>query len=148
MRAILAAIVIVAASAPHARANWEYTKWGMTPEQVVGASKGAVKIVPAADRYKDDEHEIAAQGSHNDGPLHLDVGFMFDNKGGGLTCVLYNATGEDAAVLKAILIKRYGPPTKEGSFLSSQTLEWKTPDEIGFVMGQTPVADVVTHCAP
>jgi hypothetical protein len=101
MRAMLAAIAIFVVLAPHARADWEYTKWGMTPEQVAGASKGAVKVVPAADRYKneDDHWEIAAQGSHSDGPLSLNIGFTFDTKAGGLKCVLYNAAGQEAARL-------------------------------------------------
>src|SRR5260370_10938211 len=105
MRAILAATVIFAALAPQARADWEYTKWGMTPEQVAGASKGAVTVVPAANRYKneDDHWEIAAQGTHSDGPLRLDVGVTFDTEAGGFKCVLYNASGQEATLLTAPL---------------------------------------------
>lgn len=150
MRAILAAIPIFAAVVSSARADWEYTKWGMTPEQVVSASKGAVTVLPAADRYKNEEDhwEIAAQGSHKDGSLNLSVGFTFDTKAGGLKCVMYNAEGQAAALLKGTMIRRYGPPQKESSLFGSQTLEWTTPDHIEFVMGQKAVAAVVTHCAP
>jgi hypothetical protein len=51
MRSILAAMPIAVMLAPCARADWEYTQWGMTPEQVASASGGAVKTSPAADRY-------------------------------------------------------------------------------------------------
>jgi hypothetical protein len=33
--------------APTARAEWQYTRWGMTPEQVVAASGGKAELLPA-----------------------------------------------------------------------------------------------------
>ena len=106
--------------------------------------------VPAKDRYKNeaDHWEIAAQGTHRDGPVNLNIGFTFDTKAGGLKCILYNADGQEAALVKGMMIKRYGPPAKESSLFGAQSLTWTKPDKIEFVMAQKPVAATVTQCAP
>lgn len=131
-------------------ADWDYTHWGMTPEQVAAASSGAVKVLPAPQRTRNEEDhwEIAADGSHVDGPLSLHTGFMFDTQGGGLKCVMYNAFGAEVEALRMVLTKRYGKALDESSFASTQTLTWRTPDNIDFAAGERPVAAVVTHCAP
>jgi hypothetical protein len=91
----------------------------MTPEQVVAASSGTVKVLPIAQRIRNekDHWEIGVEGSYTDGPLKLMVGFMFDTQGGGLRCVVYNAFGSDVEALQAALVKRYGKPIDENSFL-------------------------------
>jgi len=122
----------------------------MTPEQVAAASGGTVKVLPAAQRTRnDDDHwELAAEGTYIDGTLRLPVGFTFDTERGGLKCVMYNAMGADVEGLRGALVKRYGKPSKESSFGASNTLAWHTPDEIELTLGQRPVAAVVTHCGP
>ena len=48
MHRIFAAIAVVAGLVPAAaRADWQYTKWGMEPEEAVTASNGTMKILPA-----------------------------------------------------------------------------------------------------
>ena len=150
MRLLAAAFLIASACAPYARADWNYTKWGMTPEQVADASKGLVKVAPVVGRYRneDDHWEIAAQGTYIADTLNLDVGFSFDLRTGGLKCVLYNATGQQVGVLKDMIIRDHGPPAKDSSFGGARSLTWTTPDRIEFVIGQKPLAAAVTHCAP
>lgn len=147
---LVSALAALVARPQCALANWEYTTWGMTPDQVVAGSHGKASILPSAQRYRDDDAhwEMAVKGSYSDGPVDLDVGFTFDTQGKGLQCVFYNALGQQAAGLKDTLIKRYGPPQHEGTFSGTQTLSWKTPDQIDFAMGNKPVAAAVTHCAP
>jgi hypothetical protein len=149
MRVIPAAIAAIALLIPAARADWEYTKWGMTPEQVAAASKGEVKVVPVPQRYKDEDNhwEIAAQGTHIDGALRLDVGFAFDTQSGRLKCVLYNALGDQATPLKDVLVKRYGPPQSDENFAGTAMLKWSKPDAIELALAKNPVAAAVTHCA-
>ena len=149
MRVIAAACVIVAGFTTNARADWEYTKWGMTPEQVASASMGTVKLVPQRARFinEDDGWEIAAKGKYSAGPLTLDVGFIFDVQTGGLKCALYNANGAQATLLKETLTTRYGPPESRQSFIGAETLTWTKPDNIELTMGQKPVAAIVEHCA-
>ena len=149
MRMVLAVALVFGVLVPQAHADWEYTKWGMTPEQVVRASKGSVRIVPVADRYKnDDGWEIAVQGPFNTGGLRVDLGFTFDIKSGGLRCVLGNVLGDQAAGLKALLVKQLGPPKESGDFLGAETLAWETPDRVGLVIGRKPVAAVMEYCSP
>ena len=148
MKAQLFVGLIAALACGSARAEWGYTRWGMTPEQVAGRSSGDVKVLPKAERTKvgDDHTEIAAQGTFKDGPRVLSVGFMFDDKT-GLECVLYNAMGDDVAPVKADMIKRYGPG-KASEFGPTHTLSWTTPEKIELTIGDRPLAAVVTHCRP
>jgi hypothetical protein len=147
---IISALAVSLASPTAAMADWAYTHWGMTAEQVVAASGGSVKLLPPGERTRNDpdQWELAAQGNFLDGALTLPVGFTFDTKTGGLQCVMYNASGSDVEVLRGLLDKRYGKPKTESDYGSARGSIWKTPDEIEFVAGQKPVAAVVTHCAP
>src|SRR6195952_3766424 len=117
MRSILAAILIVVMLAPAARADWEYTKWGMTPEQVVRASGGHVKLLQGAEqRTVAPNMRQSAEGTYSDGSVALQVRFTFDPlNGNGLNCVFYAVTDEkQGPALKDLMIKRYGQPSNEG----------------------------------
>jgi hypothetical protein len=152
--AAFVALALAAFAVPRpAAADWEYTRWGMTAEQVIAASRGAASIVPIDSRYRneDEEYEITVEAVTS-GPPVLNIGFMFDIPGGGLKCVVYNASGFDADAVRAMLVQRYGKPIKESSFTfgrsQARTLSWKTPDAIEIVLNDKPVAAVVSHCAP
>jgi hypothetical protein len=77
---------------------------------------------------------------------------MFGIPGGGLKCVVYDASGPDAEVVQAMLVQRNGKPIKDSSFTlgrsQTRTLNWKTPDAIELVLNDKPVAAVVSQCAP
>lgn len=47
----MAAVGILCASTGMARADWEYTVWGMSPEEVIVASRGLAE--PSVDRERD-----------------------------------------------------------------------------------------------
>ena len=128
--------------APAARADWQYTHWGMTPEQLVAASKGKVKLVPEKDRPRLGPLVTAAEGEYQAGALNLHTVFMFDSASNGLACVafgVYNDIYDDA--LKAALIKQFGPPQKTNpgmAFLKMTTLTWRTPtDEIKLTISKS-----------
>lgn len=133
-----------------ANADWAYTHWGMTPEQVVAASSGTATVMPPAQRTREDaDHwELAAEGTYVDNALHLSVGFTFDTQSGGLKCVMYNAREAEVTTLQQLLIKRYGKALKDSSFGGTQIMTWDKPDKIELVIGQRPLAAVVSHCAP
>ena len=145
MRATVLALTITAATfSMPALADWEYTHWGMTPEQVADASSGMVKVLPKAERTRINDGEIAAQGQFASGGRTMDVGFQF-NAAGGLECVLYNALGDDVAPLKAELIRKYGAVEQYASD-GWYSLTWKKPERIELTVGEKPLAAVVTHC--
>ncbi len=108
----------VLAGAPVARADWGFTHWGMTPEQVLGASGDTAHLIAPAAHTRDvaDNWEVAVEGVVCDGGLTLDGGYMFDMRGGGLRCVVYNAAGDDVGKLRDSLLSRYGRPGKDSAF--------------------------------
>jgi hypothetical protein len=130
-------------------ADWAYTHWGMSPEQVAASSSGSVKILDVGKQTRDDADHwvLAAEGSFVDGGLRLAVGFTFDTTTNGLKCVMYNATGDNVAALKSVLVKRYGKPASTSSYGPTETLTWQQPDQIEFTSGQGPAA-AVTQCTP
>ncbi len=119
---------------PAAHADWQYTKWGMTPEQVVAASGGKAALLPAARRPRIPPLETAASGEFQDGALELRTAFSFNTDGSGLACVTYGLMSHDGdQAFKASLINRYGPPQRTSGLpaIGLQTLSWKTStDEI------------------
>jgi hypothetical protein len=124
-----------AGMAPPAMAEWEYAKWGMTPEQVAAASRGTVKVIPQAQRKRIEEAkmESGAEGTFKDGDLELHVAFSFDTRGTGLVAVGYNVM--DAAQndrLKDWLVRKYGAPRNKGGIpaIGLSTWDWDRPDEI------------------
>jgi hypothetical protein len=117
--------------APAAHADWQYTHWGMTPEQVLAASRGTAQLVPDKDRPRGLPTLTAATGTYQDGPLPLRVTFQFNTASNGLVCVSYGVNSHDSDdAFKAALVKRFGPAQKTsgGGFLGT-TLSWKTPTD-------------------
>ncbi len=133
-----------------ATADWAYTHWGMTAEQVAAASSGMVTLLPVAQRTRDeaDHWELAAQGMLTEGALHLPVGFTFDTRTGGLKCVMYNARDADVEAIHTMLVKRYGKPANDSRFGAMQMVSWRQPDAIELDIAEQPLAAVVSHCAP
>jgi hypothetical protein len=143
-------LALAAASGPAAHADWAFTRWGMTPEQVVAASGGTAHLVPPGKRHRDepDHWEIAAEGTSREGSVPLQTGYMFDTQGRGLICVLANATGDDAARLRDALLARYGQPREDSSFGPMRTLAWTKPDAVELTLNENPPTAAVTYCAP
>lgn len=134
MRRLPMSILCLLVAAPmSARADWEYTKWGMTPEQVAKASKGAAKVIPPAKRRTGGAVESGATAAQSLGPVKMAVGFLFDAKTHGLVCVISTVDDHSTnAQLESELLKRLGQPRKtSGDPGSMKSLEWVTPaDEI------------------
>lgn len=133
MKRLVIAIGLLIIIATQAHADWEYTRWGMTPEQVVAASKGAAKIIPQDQQKSNDAMKLTTkvEAIYSDGPLKLNVKFAF-NPANGLEMIGYEtldpAQGES---LKNWLIKKYGPPQHTDPPLQrTSTFVWEKPDEI------------------
>jgi hypothetical protein len=146
MRKAMAIIVLPVLLTPlQARADWVYTTWGMTPEQVVEASGGAATLIPPAERREVAGRELDAQGNFKDGHILLHVFFGFDAKTHELTCVFYNVANElQNARLKYRLTERYGAPS--GNEIAGVGIwHWSKPDAID-LQSMTGVASSVQHC--
>jgi len=150
VRVLCLSFVILFALVSGASADWEYTRWGMTPEQVAAASKGMVKVLPANARNTQGLANLqeAAAGTHKDGNLLLDVRFSFNTGTNGLDCVTYALrNAAQNALLKDTLTKRYGPPQKQGGIpdIGLEETSWTKADDIDFATVKGRGA-VVLHC--
>ena len=117
MRLIPVAVTAFAAwsmLATQAAADWEYTRWGMTPAQVVAASHGTVHAI-APQRRGGPGVVTQAEGTFSAGKIVLEVSFGFRGVNGGLDLVSYVV--KDAAqnyALRDALVARHGRPEPSG----------------------------------
>ena len=153
MKRTMFAIAAIAALAPaKSRADWEYTRWGMTPEQVAAASKGTVTVEPEAKRQviPEVQRQSGADGTYSSDGLKLQVRFQFDTKSNGLVCVF--ARVDDPAQNEAYrnqMVKTHGPPQKkEGlAIIGQEVLIWNKSDDIKMDITKGS-SGVVMHCKP
>jgi hypothetical protein len=129
-------------------ADWAFTKWGMSPEQVAAASNGAIHVLPPGEQKRDEEDHwvIAARGDFKDGDVPLSPGFMFDTRNNGLICVVYGTTGKESDQFLPKLEQRYGKPAAQSEVFSMQTTTWHTPDDIELSVTTNSHAASVMHC--
>ena len=120
--------------APDAHADWQYTRWGMTPEQVVAASGGKAELLPPKRRPRIPPLETAASGEFQDGAMQLRTAFSFNTDRGGLACVSFGLISHDGdEAFRSSLISRYGQPQRVSGLpaIGLETLSWTTAaDEI------------------
>ncbi|CAH0263277.1 hypothetical protein [Roseomonas sp. CECT 9278] len=148
-RSLLAGALLLGLVQP-AAAHWEFTRWGMTQQQVLAASRGAVRALPLAERrpVPNARMEYRASGEFASGALRLTVAFAFDARNGGLVCVSAQGDPAQADAVRARLERLFGAPQERGLDPASGTitLGWTRPDEIDLQI--TPGRPtVVLHCA-
>jgi hypothetical protein len=130
---IVLALACCAASA--AKADWEYTKWGMTPQQVVSASKNLAK--EGSDLHPDSDGNVTKLvAPYQSGKFSFEAQFGFDaaDRLSSVTLVLKDkSAGKDMMdmdmgadmnmnmdqgtchALQASVKTAYGPPQGGGS---------------------------------
>jgi hypothetical protein len=133
-----------------ARADWQYTRWGMTPEVAVKTSNGGMKLLPAKDREKPSPMGTikVAEGTFQDGEFRLEVEFLIDARSGGLGCVTYRLSDlRQNATFRQAMIRRYGVPMGDSSAPAAPVdgLAWDTPDTIQYLATSNSAAAVI-HC--
>jgi len=98
-----------AAATEQSSLGWNYTRWGMTPEEVVAASNGAARLyapppVPGA------TGAILAVGTMPGGAFDFEVSFTFSNSSRALTHVSLKAPPAQCAPIIRELAATYGAP--------------------------------------
>ena len=111
MRQIVAVSIVLFALNSPSYADWEYTSWGMSPEQVLAASAGkASKNDDVEERSTDDAFGLL-KAPHNAGKFKFEVIFLFDKVSNKLTTVnlqlMNHNVGHD---LHGALMTKYGAP--------------------------------------
>lgn len=150
MRAGGAAALLLAASAVPAAAHWESTRWGMTEQQVLRATRGQVRLLPPGDRrpVPAARMEYRLVGEFRSGSLRLNVAFAFDGRNGGLVCVSVQGEESQGPALRARLERAFGAPQERGRdpVRGIETFGWSRPDEIDLQIAPgRPVTAL--HCA-
>jgi hypothetical protein len=92
-----------------ALADWNYTRWGMSPAEVVAASKGQARLSKPNKDTNTVFGSTGAEGDYSQPPFDFHTVFLF--RYDKLTQVtLHVKDGKDCTPLANDLIRRFGPP--------------------------------------
>lgn len=93
-----------------AQADWQYTKWGMTPDQVVAASKGTAEL-GSGEMSAQGDAKKGATGRYAAGDYQFSVNFWFN--GTGLSAVSLSLRNDaQCLALQRDLLAKYGDPVE------------------------------------
>jgi hypothetical protein len=133
------------------QAEWQYTRWGMTRDQVVAASKGAA--VPTTPQEQQD-HKLSPSGVSATlkqpwaaGRFKFDAFFYFGEEGGLSMVDLQLRSGNPHELIGA-LRKKYGEPESKSSSARLTILLWRTDaDQISLMLigGLTPEVEALCN---
>jgi hypothetical protein len=146
---MLLASAALAIPSAQAWADWQYTKWGMTADQVVAASGGAAQLSDAKNPWSkyDSSYLVLATGTYRTGDLEFNSIFQFNKKNKTLQCVKLFLKNKDVApyTLRQSLESKYGKPSETGDLGGLVYDRWKKTDEITLVVS-TRIASTLTYC--
>lgn len=122
LKVTLAAIALASSVVP-AAADWQYTRWGMSPAQVKAASNDEAR--DNADRGLDAEGVEARLTVPFQGEtLPFTAVFLFDAQD-KLRYVTLNPVGQIACpVIVQALAAHYGPPEGKADMIHATTMRW------------------------
>jgi hypothetical protein len=136
-----ALLCVLALAATPAHADWQYTRWGMSVDEIKQASHGAAGplvpddaryVRPSESRFSDVRfpfHALLA-APYTSGRFDFRALFYFDDAG-KLSCVELHARGDGRAIL-AELEAKYGAPIKTYHDAISDIVTWQ--DETNRIM--------------
>lgn len=131
LKAFAAAVALFASVSP-AAANWQFTTWGMTPDQVTTAAHGDTTPANPSTQDSIDGDKILMEAPYSAGAFNFTAGFAFDSTD-HLDRVHLVLQSGDAVALRAALVKKYGDPKHTDSDFEAfgGRIIWVTPtDEI------------------
>ncbi|WP_207485925.1 hypothetical protein [Arenibaculum pallidiluteum] len=121
--AFAAALAVLASGAAHA--DWQYTRWGMTPTDVLKASKGATRIVVEVKPAPGVEYP-GLKGHHHTDLLAYETRFFFnDNQLARIDLLPATQTLDTADLVETKLRTRLGDPVSETVAGAGRVLEWR-----------------------
>ncbi|TDR94532.1 hypothetical protein EV668_1820 [Enterovirga rhinocerotis] len=130
LRAVLSTTLAGLVLAQPASAHWDYTRWGMSVEEVKAATKG--KAADNADRDLDGNgFKTLLTAPHAWGRIGMRADFRFRDEDGRLNSVgLRPLEGGDCDAIRAELNKRHGKAQPDGRLIA----KWRTKDgdEVSF----------------
>jgi hypothetical protein len=144
----LCGALLVATSAP-AWANWQYTRWGMSSDEVFKAAKGRAVAIPESEQPAESTVTTIAKltSTFSYGRFSFHVFFRFDRETGGLSQVVLSLdSSADCRLLKQSLADEYGKPVREDTLSVTSTAEWrdeKQANGVYYLFMTTPECSVI-----
>lgn len=103
-----------------AAANWQYTRWGMTPDEVIAASGGAA-TAGSGERSVQGDQIKGAVGSYISGTYRFGLTFWFGES--GLSTVSLGLDDDAQCLLvHRDLLARYGEPVEQSGRAVGRTM--------------------------
>jgi hypothetical protein len=141
-------ICVVVFMAPNTLfANWRYTQWTMTQDEVQRAASGKATILSLSEQAANssaESNEVALlQAPYASGKYDFTAVFSFDKRTNKLASVKLNLNNKDkAAELLGSLRAKYGTPSSEKhSPILSYATWYKDGDQISYMtIGDTTVS--------
>ena len=141
-RMLACALLAAAGLAAPAAADWRYTRWGMSPEQVVAASRGAVQLGPPPSGKTYENLTGRARGVHTEDGASFDAYFHFDAQTRLARVALERTGGTDCAAIHNRLLAQLGRPassTRQSFATIDQWRDQARGNLVGYVLvGQLP----------
>lgn len=103
-------------------AGWQYTDWGMTPQEVVTASNGLAIVPEKLDTYVDSV--VMLKAIYISGMFEFDAGFAFEDARSLNMVVLDLKNKNDCPSLLISLKNAYGPPQSADHNMMGPMSEW------------------------
>lgn len=114
-------------------ADWQYTFWGMTPDQVIEASGGLAQRPASPDSIEDESTELL-RAPYQAAGMEFDARFFFSNDTEKLNLVKLDLrSAEKCPVLFGQLSSRYGQPLTESESAIIALQTWRDLEAGNFV---------------
>jgi hypothetical protein len=116
-----------------ARADWQYTRWGMTIDQVIGASNGALQPCTTEACGKPSEGDGLSKGAfgpYDSGAFKFNAFLFFDQEGKLQRVELKPINRDKLPELFAALRAKYGEPTRSSNLLGEVSTWFTSSDQI------------------
>lgn len=111
IRSLPAALILCVTFAFTATADWRYSRWGMTPQQVTAASKGQARPYLGDPRLSDPTLSKKLEAPYVTGRFTFRAVFVFESRTNRLVAVhLVLERPELCRELWQSIIAEYGPP--------------------------------------
>lgn len=130
MRVFLAFTIFASTLIPvSARADWQYAKWGISPEEVVAASNGNAHLLSDAEAkkyFRPSENMITlVKGDHSADGEKFSVTFDFTRLAKRLQSVTLDAADVSRCyIYRRALLNKYGTPVDTG-LRGGEHLKWR-----------------------
>ena len=115
-----------------AHADWQYTRWGMTANQVVEASKGRALEIPS-DRQRYRGGVTLLESSYSASGIDFRTIFTFDNSQKLHSIILEPKSFNDCGKIQTLVLSNYGPAIHQDRSGSMMHYQWVDREKSNFI---------------